>query len=335
MTMTDDIEKHPLAKRFNRLTPDQVLHAVEELGKRCTGRFIILNSYENRVYQLEMEDDSWVVGKFYRPGRWSQDTIRAEHDFVQELADDEVPAVCPLTLASGETIGEVDGILFALFPRVGGRNPEEFDDEQLAIVGRLVARMHNIGARKDAPHRMRLDAVTYGWNNLSYLMENDLVPEEARPNYEATARLLIQRIEPLFGEVPYHRIHGDCHLGNLLWTTQSPKFLDFDDMVVGPAAQDIWMLVPSFDSEGQRQRQVLLEAYRQFRHFDDSWIKLIEPLRALRYIHYSTWVARRWEDPTFQRTFTHFGSVQYWQNETQDLREQMVRIEEALDAGVY
>jgi len=329
--MADSIKEHPLAGQFNRLEPEQVIDAVEQGGNRCTGRFVILNSYENRVYQLQLEDESWVVGKFYRPGRWSRETILAEHDFLAELAEVEIPVACPLELGSGSTIGEVAGIYFSLFPRVGGRSPEELDDEQARVLGRLIARIHNIGAMRDTPHRIRLDVETYGRRNLEYLLEHDVLPAEARDIYAATVEMLLKRIEPRFAGVPYHRIHGDCHLANLIQTGKGPTFLDFDDMVIGPAVQDIWMLVPSYDEYGQRQRAVLLDAYGEFRDFEHSWLRLVEPLRALRFIHYSTWIARRWDDPTFKRTFSYFGTLQYWQKEIQDLREQIARIDQSDD----
>ena len=321
------LEEHPLAGHFNRLMPEQVSHAVEVGGARCTGRFFALNSYENRVYQIELEDESSVVAKFYRPGRWSHAAIADEHRFLAELAELEIPVICPLPLADGQTIGEVDGIFYAIFPRLRGRAPQELDDEQLAILGRLLARLHNAGAAGAAPARRRLDPQTYGRDNLALLLERELIQPEARAVYAATVEALLARIEPLFADVPFHRIHGDCHLGNLLWTPRGPTFLDFDDLCLGPAAQDVWLLVPSFDAEGARQRELLLEGYRQFRPFAPQWLRLVEPLRALRYIHYSTWIARRWQDPTFQRTFSHFGTVQYWQHEIQDLREQIARID--------
>jgi Ser/Thr protein kinase RdoA (MazF antagonist) len=280
---------------------------------------------------MEMEDGSWMVGKFYRPGRWSEQTIQAEHDFLFELADDEIPVICPVEFSPGRTISEVDGIMYSLFPRIGGRAPEEFNDEQIEIVGRLIARIHNVGARKTTPHRMKLDSDTYGKQNLDFLLQNNVIPEEARDIIRQTITQLIEQITPLFLGIPVHRIHGDCHLGNLLWTTGGPMFLDFDDMVTGPAVQDIWMLVPSFDTEGRRQRKLLLRAYIQFRDFDPQWMRLIEPLRALRFIHYATWIARRWDDPVFKRTFSHFGTLQYWQKEIQDLREQIGRIIDDID----
>jgi Ser/Thr protein kinase RdoA (MazF antagonist) len=325
------LDTHPLAGQFYHLTPESILNAVEQAGQRATGRCIILNSYENRVYQLELENGNWVVGKFYRPGRWTRAVIEAEHHFVQELQALELPVVPPLRLGDGGSVGEIDGILFSLYPRIGGRAPDELNDEQTQILGRLLARMHTVGAARTDSLRLHLSVQTYGRDNVQYLSEQERIPAIARDAYLATARLLFERIEPLFAEVPVHRVHGDCHLGNLIWTKTGPTFLDFDDMVTGPAVQDVWMLVPSFDQDGARQRELLLTAYRQFRDFADAWLRLIEPLRALRYIHFSTWIARRWDDPAFKRAFPYFGTVQYWQNETQDLREQIARIDAERD----
>jgi Ser/Thr protein kinase RdoA (MazF antagonist) len=327
--MVDAIKEHPLAAAYNRLTPESVLGAVEGDGRRCTGRFLTLNSYENRVYQLELEDGRWIVGKFYRPGRWSRATILAEHRFLAELAAEEIPVASPIPLVDGESVGEVDGILFAVFPRIAGRTPQELGDDQVKMVGRLIARIHNVGARRDEPDRLRLTPQTYGRDNLRYLVENDVIPAEARDAFAATVGALVERIEPLFAEVPTHRLHGDCHLGNLIDTMRGFTFLDFDDMVIGPAVQDVWMLVPSYDEEGVRQRHVLLEAYAEMRRFEPRWLALVEPLRALRFVHYATWIARRWHDPTFQRTFAHFGTLLYWQKELQDLREQIARIDQS------
>ena len=326
--MREEIEQHSLAARFNRLEPEQILGAVEVGERRCSGRFIILNSYENRVYQLELEDESWVVGKFYRPGRWSEETILDEHAFLAELRAEEIPVAAPLELELGSTLGEVRGIRYALFPRIGGRNPQELDDEQVEMAGRLIARIHNVGARRDAPHRMRITPETYGRRQLASLLESGMIPAETRDNYTATCEALLDRIEPLFAGIPTHRIHGDCHLGNLISTRDRFTFLDFDDMLVGPAVQDVWMMVPSYDEHGRRQRELLLDAYSQMRDWKNEWLCLVEPLRALRIIRFSAWIARRWDDPIFRRTFSQFDSLLYWQQEIQHLREQIARIDE-------
>jgi Ser/Thr protein kinase RdoA (MazF antagonist) len=321
------IDQHPLAERFYRLTPDEVADAVEVGGRRCTGRFTPLNSYENRVYQLELDDGTTVVGKFYRPGRWSREAILEEHDLLAELREADLPVACPLQLQSGTTLGEVIGITYAIFPRISGRAPQELSDDQVRKLGGLLARLHNVGALRPSVARGQISAQSYGRDELSFLLAEDRIPLEARASYAASVEALLQRIEPMFANVPMHRIHGDCHLGNLLWGRDDPTFLDFDDMRIGPAVQDVWMLVPSADEEGRRQRELLVESYRRFRDFSDTWMRLVEPLRALRFIHYSTWIARRWNDPSFRRTFSDFGTIQYWQREIQDLREQIARID--------
>ncbi|MCA9537423.1 MAG: serine/threonine protein kinase [Myxococcales bacterium] len=321
-----------LAERFHQLTPDQVIGAVERAGHACTGRAIALNSYENRVYQVERADGEWLVGKFYRPGRWSVEALDDEHDFIYALDDAGVPVVVPLDLdGDGGTIGtltgEAEGIHYALYPRVRGRPPEEFNDEQLDVIGRALAELHDVGDEGPAPARPVLDPDTYGRAELEWLLRHDALPREVRDGYAYTVEALLDRIAPLFADVPLHRIHGDCHPGNLLWTPSGPVFLDFDDMRIGPAAQDVWMLVPSYDKDGDRQRARLLDAYREVRDFPGAWLDLVEPLRALRFVHYSAWIARRWKDPVFQRTFGHFGDIRYWQREIDDLREQIARID--------
>ena len=328
--MNKPFGEHPLAGKFNNLTPDQVFDAVESDGRRCTGRFIILNSYENRVYQLELDDETMVVGKFYRPGRWSRETILAEHRFLAELREVEIPVACPLVLEDGETLGKVDGIYYALFPRVGGRSPDELSDEQIRMMGRLLARIHNVGAQADEKHRTTLNPASYGSANLEFMLEHGLIHSDAVAAYEASVEALLTRITPMFNHCKNIRIHGDCHRGNLLLTPEGPTFLDFDDMVMGPAVQDIWMMIPSYDAEGAAQRELLLEGYEAFRSFDRFELQLVEPLRALRFIHYSAWICRRWEDPSFKRTFTYFGDLLYWQKEIQDLREQIARIDVVL-----
>lgn len=321
------MDQHPLAKRFYRLTPDEVADAVEVGGRRCTGRFITLNSYENRVYQMELEDGTTVVGKFYRPGRWTREAILQEHALLAELHEAELPVACPLPLASGSTLGEVVGITYAIFPRVTGRAPQELSDEQVRTLGGVLGRLHNVCAQRPATARRTIHPKSYGDDNLRFLLEHERIPPEARSVYAASVTALLQRIEPMFEGVPVHRVHGDCHLGNLLWDRGGPTVLDFDDMGEGPAVQDVWMLVPSADQEGSRQRELLVDSYRRFRDFADKWLLLVEPLRALRFINYSTWIARRWDDPSFRKTFSEFGTVQYWQREIQDLREQIARID--------
>jgi Ser/Thr protein kinase RdoA (MazF antagonist) len=308
---------------FFQLTPDIILKAVEESGFEPTGHCMALNSYENRVYDLKLEDGSHIVGKFYRPGRWSREQIREEHDFLLELRGDEIPVCAPLRFPDGGTIHEIEGIYYAVWPRTGGRVPDELSDEALGMLGRLLARIHNMGAAKKPSHRISLTGETYALRPLALLLEKDLLPAHCRDRYAGAVKEIVKIYETLCAGVPFHRIHGDCHLGNLLHGTEGYFFLDFDDFLTGPAVQDVWMLVPARDREGLRQREVFLDAYRMFRDFDSSWLRLVEPLRALRYIRYAAWIAARWDDPAFPAAFPHFGTVQYWEEQTADLEDQL------------
>jgi len=320
-------------KFFFELTPDRVLDAVESAGLKCTGRCQALNSFENRVYDVELENPtSRRVIKFYRPGRWSREQILEEHEFLQDLMAAEIPAIAPLPFEDGTTLRATSqsGIWFAIFPKVGGRSPDEFSDEQLLRVGRLLGRVHNVGASKAAKHRIQLTPQTYGRANLDYLLDK-WVPADFRRRYQGAVQSIIQLSEPWFANTPMamQRVHGDCHPGNLLANGEGQFFfLDFDDMVVGPPAQDIWLLVPGRDRESLAQREVLLEGYREMRALDHGALRLIEPLRALRFIHYTAWIARRWEDPAFPQAFPEFNSHAYWADETADLEEQLRVIQE-------
>jgi len=312
-----------MSEFFFNLTPDVVLSAIERLGFEPTGHCMALNSYENRVYDLRLEDGAHVVAKFYRPGRWSRAQIGEEHDFLFELQADEIPVCAPLSTPDGATIHEIEGIFYTVWPRTGGRVPDELSDEVLGMLGRLCARIHNNGAAKRADHRISLNANTYAREPLAFLEAGDFLPPHCRDRYHAAVDEVAAIYEALVADVPLHRIHGDCHLGNLLHGNEGWFFLDFDDFVTGPAVQDVWMLVPARDEEGLRQREIFLSAYRQFRDFDSSWLRLVEPLRALRFIRYAAWIAKRWDDPAFPAAFPHFGTVQYWEDETADLEKQL------------
>ena len=328
---------------FFEITPERVLEAVESGGFQCTGRCMQLNSFENRVYdvELELEDGPMQaplnrrIVKFYRPGRWTREQILEEHEFLRDLRAAEIPAIAPIEFPDGETLKLTPsgGIWYALFPKVGGRAPDELTDDQLRRIGMLLARIHNVGAGKKARQRIELNPATYGLQNLEYLLAK-WIPLEFRGKYEATVREICSIVEPWFKDLPeksIHRVHGDCHLGNLLWNQEGPFFLDFDDMVRAPAAQDIWLLTPGRDSDTKRQREIMLEGYEDFRALDRSTLRLIEPLRALRFVHYTAWIARRWEDPAFPAAFPEFGSHHYWADETQDLLEQLRLIREIRD----
>lgn len=317
---------------FFELTPDKVLEAVEAAGLLCTGRCMALNSFENRVYDVELETDeppanpsaNRRVVKFYRPGRWSETQILEEHQFIADLVAAEIPAIAPIEFPDGGTLRQApgSGIWYAIFPKVGGRAPDELSDEQLRWVGRLLGRIHNVGVQREAPHRIRLDPESYGLANLEFLLSGNWLPLEIRGRYERAVREICEVVKPWFAELKPQRIHGDCHLGNLLWN-RSPFFLDFDDMVRGPAVQDIWLLIPGGDEEGRRQLNVLLEGYEEMRDFDYFTLKLIEPLRALRFVHYAAWIARRWDDPAFPQAFPQFGTHRYWNDQTEDLEQQL------------
>lgn len=314
---------------FLRLTPDLVLKSVEAAGFEPSGHCLALNSLENRVYDLRLEDGTHVVAKFYRPQRWSKEAILDEHRFLLELKEAEIPVCAPLVFKDGATLHEVEGIWYAVWPRTGGRAPDELDDEQVEMLGRLLGRIHNVGAAHPAAARRTLDAATYVHEPVRFLKEGRFLPPEWESRYLKAAEAIASAYEREAKGVPRHRIHGDCHLGNLLRGKDGFFFLDFDDMLMGPAVQDVWMLLGGRDEEAVRQREVFLEAYRQFRPFQHRWLRLIEPLRALRFIHYSAWIARRWHDPAFPHAFPHFDTAQYWERETIDLEAQVNLIQAA------
>jgi Ser/Thr protein kinase RdoA (MazF antagonist) len=247
-----------------------------------------------------------------------------------DLKAAEVPVVAPLPLADGATLQEVPGlgIYCAVFPKQGGRHPTEMNHEELKRVGRLMARMHLVGAEKTAEQRIVLNAETYGWNNLDYLLESESLPEELEDSYADTVEEICELSEPWFEAAERQRIHGDCHLGNLLWTDQGPFWVDFDDMVQGPCVQDLWLVVPGRDEESLESREMLLAGYEELREFDRTSLRLIEPLRALRFVHFSAWIAKRWSDPAFPRRFEFFGSKRYWEEQLGDLHEQLRLIQE-------
>ncbi len=327
---------------FFELTPERVLAAAEASGLRCNGRCLALNSYENRVYELELEEDETNeklhpiarkrVAKFYRPGRWNRKQILEEHQFLLDLKENEIPVVAPLVFRDGSTLQEMKDakIWYALFPKVGGRIPDELDDEQLHWIGRLLARIHSVGASKESRHRMTLTPDTYGRMNLAFLLKENWIVEEFRERYEKAVKEICNLADPLFKRLLMQRIHGDCHLGNLLWGAEGPFFLDFDDMLRGPPVQDFWLLIPGRDEEAKAKLEVLLEGYEEMRSFDRSTLKLIEILRALRFVHFSAWLARRWKDPAFPRAFPEFNTLQYWRDRTTDLEQQLALIQDEI-----
>jgi Ser/Thr protein kinase RdoA (MazF antagonist) len=259
------------------------------------------------------------VVKFYRPGRWSRETILEEHRFLLDLQEAEIPVCVPLTL-QGESLHEAGGLRFAVWPRTGGRSPDEYDDDQVRILGRLLACVHNVGAAREAKHRWRLDPQTAAYAPLAELEAGPL-PTHLRLRFRAAVETAAGVYEQRLADVPLHRIHGDCHAGNLLHGSDGWFLLDFDDFVVGPAVQDVWMLLPGRDAEAARQRALAIDAYRELRPFEARWLELVEPLRALRFVFYAAWIARRWQDPAFPAAFPHFGTEEYWEREVLDLEQ--------------
>lgn len=319
------------ATPYAGLTPDRVLDAVDSTGLRCDGRLLTLNSFENRVYQLGLEDGGQVVAKFYRPNRWSDAAIREEHAFTLELAAREIPAVPPKVI-DGETLFAHDGHRFAVFPRQGGRAPEFDREETLEWMGRFLGRIHAVGAIADFAARPELDIASFGDEPRDFILDRGFVPDELADVWAGVVDQALEGVERAYeraGDVRTLRLHGDCHQGNVLWTDEGPHFVDFDDARTGPAMQDLWMLLSGEPEAMGRQLGQLLRGYEQFREFDDRELHLVEALRTLRLIHYSGWIARRWDDPAFPAAFPWFGTPRYWQDRILELREQIALLDES------
>jgi Ser/Thr protein kinase RdoA (MazF antagonist) len=325
---------------FYQLSPEEILAAVEEAGLRTTGRVLALNSMENRVFEVEVDVDDpdalrdpserYRVVKFYRPGRWDERQISAEHSFLAELAAAEIPVVPPIHFGGSTQHATPDGIIFAVFPKRGGRIPDELDTDLARRVGALIARVHTVGAARRAEERPMLNVATYGVANLEYLLRHDWLPVNWRQRYTEAVERIVAVADPVLSETAVHRIHGDCHLGNLLLGSRGLALVDFDDFVMGPSVQDIWLLTPARDREADRLREALLEGYESIRAFDRGTLVLTEALRALRYVHFSAWIARRWDDPAFPAAFPAFGDARWWAEQTIDLERQAELCERAL-----
>ena len=316
---------------FHTLTPDTMLDAVESVGYRTDGRFLALNSYENRVYQIGLEDGEPIIAKFYRPGRWSDAAILEEHRFTIELAADEIPVVAPLGDADGGMLHHWADHRFALYPRRGGRTPELDDPGQLEMIGRFIARIHLHGQAGEFSHRPRLDIATFGERPAAFLLDNGIVPPDLETSYATLVDDLLLRIRRCFdaaGSVTTLRLHGDCHPSNILWRDQTPHIVDFDDARTGPAIQDLWMFLSGDRAYATARLADLLEGYTQFRDFDPRELHLIEALRTLRMIHYAAWLARRADDPAFKMAFPWFYTRRYWDDHILALREQAALMDE-------
>jgi Ser/Thr protein kinase RdoA (MazF antagonist) len=322
MTSTDRIPD------FHDLTPDRVIGLVEEaLGRQCTNLCRPMNSYINRVYELALADGSAIIAKFYRPGRWSEAALRDEHDFLLELTDLEIPVISPLPLENGQTLGVSGELHFAIFPKKGGRTCDEFTEEQWLAIGRLLGRVHAAGARRLPRDRPELAPGRATRQQVDFILAGGFIPGNLRQRYEEVTAGLIETISPAFAGREMIRIHGDCHFGNLIYRAEESFYLiDFDDMVVGPPVQDLWMLLPGRPRESAFEIELFLEGYETFRGFDQGSLQLIEALRAMRYIHFSAWCARQAADGGFNRLAPDWGAPAYWLQECHDLEEQLLRI---------
>jgi Ser/Thr protein kinase RdoA (MazF antagonist) len=315
---------------YDRLTPDVIIAAVESLDRVSDRRILALNSYENRVYQVGIEQAQPVVVKFYRPGRWSDAAIQEEHGFALELAAAEVPVVPPI-VHEGRTLFEYEHFRFALFERKGGRWPELGTRTEREWMGRFLGRIHAIGRRQRFRYRDSLDIERMGEESRLYLLDEGWIPPHLEAAYESVTEHLMEQIRDAFEAASGFatlRLHGDCHRGNVLWTDAGPHFVDLDDCITGPAIQDLWMLLSGSRAEMGEQLGHLLEGYSQFADFDPRELILIESLRTLRMINYSAWLARRWSDPAFPAAFPWFTEPRYWENQVLALREQLSAIGE-------
>ncbi len=322
-----DNHDHP----YSGLTPDVVLNALESAGLQCDGSQLALNSYENRVYQIGIVDAPPVVAKFYRPERWSDAAILEEHAFALELQEREIPVVAPLALAGGKTLHAAEGFRFAVFPRRGGRAPELDKPDTLQWMGRFLGRIHAVGAVTPFRERPTLDIASFGDDSRDYLLAHRFLPDDLLPAWQSVAEQALDGVRRCYeraGRVASIRLHGDCHAGNVLWTPDGPHFVDFDDCRMGPAVQDLWMLLSGERAEMTRQLGDVLAGYEDFCDFDTRELHLVEALRTLRLIHYSAWLAKRWDDPAFPAAFPWFNTQRYWQDRILELREQVALMDE-------
>lgn len=320
---------------FANLGPDQVLDAIEQQGLLTDLRCYALNSYENRVYQIGIEEGEPIVAKFYRPGRWTREQILEEHAFCLALAEQEIPVIAPLvedekTLFYDDQSSD-EKIAFTLFPMRGGHPPELEDEQTLETLGQQLGRIHALGRTKEFRHRPSIDPISMGVESCEWLVDSGMIAEDLMDAYFAITEQLLGAILEAFDRVQYDsiRLHGDCHRGNVLQRQESLFFVDFDDCRQGPAVQDLWMLLSGDRAQSIKQLQIIVEGYQKFCDFSHAELALIEPLRALRQIHYSYWLASRWQDPAFPKAFPWFGDTAYWSRHILDLKEQLSTLREA------
>ncbi len=321
-----DAVTHP----FDTLTPGFLIDAIESLGFLCDGRLFPLNSYENRVYQVGIEDATPMIAKFYRPQRWTEAQIREEHTFCFELVEQELPVVPPWRNAAGESLFVFGDFYFAVFERKGGHAPELDDLDNLFTLGRLMGRIHAVGAVRPFQHRPTITLANYGYESVDLIAER-FIPSSLKESYVSLSKDLLQAVEDNFAQVhdvTLIRCHGDCHGGNILWRDETANFVDFDDARMAPAIQDLWMLLCGDRPRQTAQLSEVVEGYNEFFTFQPKELRLIEPLRTLRMLHYAAWLARRWTDPAFPRAFPWFNSERYWGEHILELREQFSALQE-------
>jgi Ser/Thr protein kinase RdoA (MazF antagonist) len=314
---------------YANLNPNIILNAIENAGFRCSGSLFALNSYENRVYQVGIEDDAPLIAKFYRPHRWTDLAILEEHQFTREILALDIPVIAPIVADNCKTLHCFDEFRFALFPRRGGHALELDNLEQLEWMGRFLGRLHAIGVCKPFQHRLHLDVKSYGYNAYHFLINNHFIPAEIEQNYREIVEALLLQIECRFNAIEnmnYIRLHGDCHAGNILWNDAGPHIVDFDDCLMGPAVQDIWMLLSGDTFQKEIELEYILRGYSAFHDFNRNELRLIEALRALRMLHYSAWLAKRWEDPAFPISFPWFNTLPYWREHLHDLKDQLQKM---------
>jgi Ser/Thr protein kinase RdoA (MazF antagonist) len=315
---------------FEDLSPSLILDAIESLDIYVSSGLLALNSYENRVYQFTTEDHGRMVVKFYRPMRWSNEQIQEEHDFSFELQDHELPIVAPCKF-NGESLHTCQGYRFALFPSVGGRQFEVDNLDQVEWMGRLIGRIHATSAKKPFKHRLSINIQEYLHQPSQILKQSELVPHHLHSPFftilDHVCELAEAKYNAVAAKVSHIRLHGDCHPGNILWR-DGPMFVDLDDCRSGPAMQDLWMMLAGDNVQQQIQLETLIEAYEEFNEFNPLELELIEPLRAMRMVHYMSWLSKRWEDPAFPRAFPWFGEDKYWENQILSLKEQLSALQQ-------
>jgi Ser/Thr protein kinase RdoA (MazF antagonist) len=315
---------------FHQLTPDFILNALDELGYITDSRLLPLNSYENRVYQIGIQDSSPIIGKFYRPNRWNKKQILEEHQFCFELVEQELPIVAPLISEGGESLFQYKGFHFALFPRKGGYGPELDNLDNLYLLGKLLGRIHAVGAIRPFSHRNKLDSNTFGYESSKFLSEN-FIPTELKLSYDSLVKDLMKTIDEVVsnaGDIQNIRVHGDCHSGNILWRDDNAHFVDLDDAMMAPAIQDIWMLLSGNRDRQNAQLSEIIDGYNEFFDFHPRELKLIDALRTLRIINYTAWIAKRWNDPAFPMAFPWFNTIRFWSEHILELREQFAALGE-------